>query len=490
MSKIKKEVCWRLDLSAITILWLVGLLLRLALLALFPFDGLYGQDAYAYYDFARQLQHFAPGAFYWPWGYPLVLAGGLALFGAQPEAGQLINVLLGAALAPLTYFLARQVGCGMGGAFVSGILMAVCGQALQSSLVLMSDIPALCWALLSAVLWGHYGHNGRARGLWLAAFLLAFAGITRWLYLILTLPWLGALLTARPIRWRHILIAGLIGGLVLAAQIIISRSSGAPALQHYDVDQWDLQHAGERSFDNPDGHFEYALTNAAFYAAPFYDAYYFAPILTPFLLIGAFAIIRRRAAAILLIGWAALPYLFLIGIPFQNVRFPLIVFPAVSVLAGFGAEVITRWLKRRPMCLRAIVSAVLGVWMLVGMGLTLRASLEVIGPFIARQQQDKITAQWAQQHIPTGRTLYAFGLTLTLRHYTDLDVLELYYETPDSLAARWISGRADYLLLNAWSVENQWAGLSPQIAYHWLRDVRGLAPIGRHNNYWLFRVKG
>lgn len=476
------------DLSAMTLLWLVALLSRLALLALFPFDGLYGQDAYAYYDFARQLQHLAPGTFYWPWGYPLVLAGGLTLFGAQPEAGQLLNVLMGAALAPLTYALARQVGCGLSGALVSGLLMAVCGQALQSSLVLMSDIPALCWALLSAVLLRRYQQTGRARWLWLAAFLLAFASVTRWLYLILALPWLGTLLTTRPSRWRHIAAAGVIGGVVLAAQIIISRSSGAPALQHYDIDQWNLQHASERSFDNPDGHFEYVATNAAFYAAPFYETYYLAPVFIPFVLIGAASVIRRRDIGILLIGWAALPYLFLIGIPFQNIRFPLIVFPAVAVLAGVGTDTLSHRLKNTPPQWR-MAAAYAGV-LVTGLGLTLRASHEVIGPFIARQQQDKITAQWAQQHIPAGRAVYAFGLTLTLRHYTELDVIELYYETPKSLAARWIPGQADYLLLNTWSVENQWAGLPPQIAYHWLRDRRGLAPIGRLNNYRLFRVNG
>jgi len=62
---------------------LLGLLLALpagVIAAVRGFDGLYGQDAYAYFDYGavsvrQSILHLAPlEAFYWPPGYPLLVA--------------------------------------------------------------------------------------------------------------------------------------------------------------------------------------------------------------------------------------------------------------------------------------------------------------------------------------------------------------------------------------------------------------------------------
>ena len=45
---------------------------------------------------------------------------------------------------------------GEGGALLAGLLMACCGQVVQSSLVVMADVPALFWATLSAVSLGEH----------------------------------------------------------------------------------------------------------------------------------------------------------------------------------------------------------------------------------------------------------------------------------------------------------------------------------------------
>jgi hypothetical protein len=113
-----------------------------------------------------------------------------------------------------------------------------------------------------------------------------------------------------------------------------------------------------------------------------------------------------------------------------------------------------------------------------------------VDTFIADQQRDKDAAAWAAEQVPAGATLYTFGLTLTLKHYTTLDVYEIFYETPETLAERWVRGREDYLLLNVWNIENQWAGRGPQFDYYWLRDTRGMVEMGRYGNYTLFRVQG
>jgi 4-amino-4-deoxy-L-arabinose transferase-like glycosyltransferase len=483
----------RLDLSLNLALFVGSLLLRTLLLFPSGFDGLYGQDAYAYYDFAHDLltEGNVSEPFFWPLGYPLLLAAALALFGAQPATGQMLNVVLGALLSPAVYVLSRQLRMERAGALTAGILMAVCGQALQSSLVLMADIPALAWAMLSAIALWVYLRNGERRWLMSAALLLALASITRWLYLSLAIPWGLALLLARPVRWRDVLLAVFPAAIILALQVLYSRQSPYPTFNHAWVQGWSIANAFRREFVNVDGHFRYEVENWRFYAMPFYDAYYLAPVFTPFLFLGALALIRRenRAPLGMLAGWALLPYVFLAGIPYQNVRFPLIVFPAAAIVVGAGLDAALRWIQYRPYLFRWGL-AVAALVVLLGARHTLVTAEAIVGTFITNQQRDKETAQWATGQVPAGATLYTFGLTLTLQHYTSLDVYEIYYETPDTLAARWQPGQDDYLLLNVWNIENQWAGREPQIAFHWLRDRRGLVELGRYGNYTLYRVEG
>src|SRR5436309_74067 len=118
----------RLDLWLMLALFAASLALRVALIAPTHFDGLYGQDPYAYYDFAQELRQDIqtgqpPGPFFWPLGYPAMLAAVFAVFGVQPATAQALSLVLGALLTPLTYALARQMQAGRIGALIAAILM-------------------------------------------------------------------------------------------------------------------------------------------------------------------------------------------------------------------------------------------------------------------------------------------------------------------------------------------------------------------------------
>src|SRR3954447_22455836 len=79
------------------------------------FDGLYGQDPYAYYDYAvgplrTALLHLSPPPpFFWPPGYPLFVALASLVVGIAPQAGQLVSLTCGALAAVFTLRLAREV---------------------------------------------------------------------------------------------------------------------------------------------------------------------------------------------------------------------------------------------------------------------------------------------------------------------------------------------------------------------------------------------
>jgi hypothetical protein len=491
----------RIDTSLLLLLFAGGILLRIILLAPTGFDGLYGQDAYAYYDFAGELraaisQGRAPGDFFWPLGYPALLAATQTVFGTQPTTAQTITIIMGTLLAPLVYVLARQMGSGISGGLVAAVVMGICGQAIQSSLVIMADIPALFWATLSAVLlWLYQANPLRPRSTAVtavAAFTLALACISRWLYLALLIPWAIVLLLAwnGRIRWRASLFAIVAALLIFLPQLAYSRTNPYPVLNHAWVEGWSPANIFRQTFNNVDGHFEYATINALYYAKPFYDAYYLAPVFTPFLLLGLWRLLREKrfAALLMLLTWILLPYIFLAGIPYQNIRFPLIVFPAVAILAGCGLEYAAQFIGRftRPRYAYTAFS----VLIIFGAVYSLDVDVHTIRDFIAHQQEDKQVAAWAGERVPAGATIYTFGLTLTLQHYTSLNVRELFYETPTTLNQKWTPGQADYLLLNIWNIENQWVGLDPQFDYHWLRDIRGIIRLGKNGYYTLYRIKG
>ncbi|MEP7291550.1 MAG: phospholipid carrier-dependent glycosyltransferase [Chloroflexota bacterium] len=481
----------RLDLWLMVGIFALSLALRLAFAA--NFDGLYGQDPYAYYHFAGDLRsalgnHSALEPFFWPLGYPALLALSFTIFGTTPLTAQAVNILLGALLPPLVYVLARQIGAKRLGALAAGLIVAGCGQAIQSSIVVMADIPALFWATLTAVTLLYYCRADQRRWLVIAALTLALACITRWLYLALIPVWLAALLlTWRGIRWRDSLAAGAAAALVLLPQAAVSVQSPYPVLNHAWVEGWQPGNALSHQFDNADGHFDYAQINALFYAQPFYDAYYLAPLFAPFVLVGIWSMRRQRPKLALLLGWALLPYLFLAGIPYQNIRFALILVPPVALLVGVGLETLFSHpnLVLRSVSLRRSAFAAL---LIAGLIFTIRADQPIIESFVAHQLSDKNAVQWAILHIPADARLYAFGLTLPLQTYAPFEVHELYNETPDTIAGLQADGKAGYLFVNVWVIAHQWAGRPLEATYDWLRDEVGLEYLDRTGNYILFRI--
>src|SRR3954469_10179782 len=90
----------RAELSLICALFAISLLMRLLLVLPMHFDGLYGQDAYAYYDYAQNIRTslqtgVALKPFFWPLGYPTLLMLALDTAGTTPTVAQAVSILMG-----------------------------------------------------------------------------------------------------------------------------------------------------------------------------------------------------------------------------------------------------------------------------------------------------------------------------------------------------------------------------------------------------------
>jgi 4-amino-4-deoxy-L-arabinose transferase-like glycosyltransferase len=366
------------------ILFLIALLIRLTAIFFWQFDGLYGQDAYAYLRQAVAITQTLPYGqppptdFFWPNGYPLLIAFWMLFVGQTAWAGQLAALFCGAALAPLVFFLSRDlffennlmVIRNIRTGLLAGFIVAVAGQPILSSVVIMADMPALFWATLATSLVVravNLGNSGELRGtqgnskevfspappllcssallFFAAGVALALAIISRWLY-VLIVPALGfyvifnywnkASFAFQFKKWSPLL-AVCSGALILAPQLWLSLNK-PEGLAHSWLLGWSPAHFFQREFENIDGHFLYALPNFIFYAQPAGHPAYIFPLLGLAALWAIWRLgqTRQWGTLILLLGWAIPVYLFLAGIPYQNFRFGLTLYLPLVILTGYG----------------------------------------------------------------------------------------------------------------------------------------------------------
>ena len=522
MKRLWRDPDWLIALG----LFVFALGLRAFMLVAYPFDGLYGQDAYAYYDYAGQMRDSlirgqSLPAFFWPLGYPLHIVAAMAIVGAQSLAGQIVSVIAGALISPLTFALAHEALLQIDphrarrAGVIAGLIVAVAGQLMISSLSVMSDATGLAWATASAWLTLRYARTLRPGTLALAAFTLSIAVITRWVFGLLALPWAICVLLAWRRSWASVglprgfmlgVMVVAIGGSIVGTQLLLGESHTGDL----QVVGWDLSNAFRSTAINSDGTFKYPMPIGLFYAQPLIHPAFLFPLLAPLWLVGLWSLAPHlhRAArgsaqvqmlarsllasglglgrtdsptGALLIGWPLVVYGFLAGIAWESARFPLAFFPPLAVWAGLGFDRIwedrSTW-RRGLSALTTIAVVGAFVW-----------SMRVVNNFVLQNKNANLArAQRIVEQLPRGTHVITFGLTMTLRRYTDLDAIEIYTETPATLADRVCGRDAVYLYLDVANIEQQWAGLAPEINTRWLRDGPGLEMIDQFEGYTLFKV--
>ncbi|MBI3914977.1 MAG: oligosaccharide flippase family protein [Chloroflexi bacterium] len=474
-------------------IFVAALAFRLAAKSSFQFDGLYGQDAFAYLDYSRALgsalaQFQIPPPFFWPLGYPALVA--LASIFVSIETGaQMVSLIAGALTASLTFLLTQEILRDhprvLAAGIIAGLMVASAGQFLISSISAMSDAAGLFWALMSAYAFARFARADSPRWIAVAGLALGCAIMTRWTFGLLAPVWIAALVAENK-NWRKAItrimrfILPLIAA--LASQIALMLIHAARGTSAYLGDiqtvSWNLTNAWSNEITNGDGHFIYALPVAAFYAQTLAHPSFIFPSLTPFILIGAWALRRARCFLILLGGWILAIWFFLAGIAWENPRFALAFLPPLAILAAIG---VTRFVDRVPHARRwtyALVGASLALTFVIGF----RGAQE----FVAAQQLDRAIARWAIHKLPPHATVITFGITQTLKHFTAFDVIELYDETPESVCAIAETRDDVFVLVNPANLETQWRGFAPQINFDALRARGRFEPIAQSGAYTLF----
>jgi hypothetical protein len=485
---------------ALILLFVVSLALRIYPVLALHFDGLYGQDPFAYYSYGQQLRatvaHAQPlGLFYWPLGYPVLVALSFVFTGEQPLGPQIVSLIAGALVSVLAYLIAVEVARHLGkparfarlAGLVAWVVTAVCGQLIQSSMVIMADASALMWASLSTWSLLVYGRSRHSGWIALSAFALAWATMTRWQYGTLALPWVLYVLLNRPFIIHHAALAVIVGLITLSPQIAYTIQHPYPFIGHEWLQGWSVSNAFARDFVTADGTFHYDQSPAQYYAQPFTYVYYMSPLLLPLLIIGLI-LLARQTAFIVLFGWFVVQYGFLAGIPYENIRFALALFPPTAVCVGLGTAWVIVDLKISTWSRILTISAV-SLVIIYGSLATLRSSAPIINSFVTAKDADLASARWVEQQIPEqNATVYCLDLLLTMEHYTLLHPVQIYQMTTDTLRDQLQHTHPAYAVFNLSTTEHQWYGQSPWIIYHWLLDNPGMTQIGMFGNYTLYRI--
>lgn len=478
------------------------------------FDGLYGQDPYAYYNYATgparaSLLALRPlPAFFWPPGYPLLVALASLVVGLTPLAGQLVSVLMGAAAVLFTGLLAEEAWARPASKrepwvpLAAALLVACQPQMWQSSAVVMADTTGLAAAALGAWALARYARVRRGPWLVVAAVGLAFAILARWIYGLAAVAggvyvlWLllrPARLTEAPRpagrAWLHALAAAAVA-LVILAPLLSPADAGptaptvesAPFAGSFEVYAWHPLNALRREFTTTDGLLSYRLPNGLYYAVAPAHRYYFTPLLAALLLPGLWtALTRGRRTLGWLLLWAGLVYAFHAGAPWQNFRFTLAYLTPLAVVAAVGLDTMLSWWGRR---WRQAALVVFGL----GLAAMLFSAVTLTQSFITRKQADLATVQQVEALLPPGAQLLTFNLTFTFQHYSALDTHELFYLSTAHLPGLLADGRPTYVLVDEANIAAQWGNEPLGATYRWLRNVRGLEPVAAFGTLTLARV--
>lgn len=521
----------------------ISLAWRLVLLAVYPFDGLYGQDAYFYLDATRRLEAAwsDPARFWnwltaagtpptseWPLGYHLQMALASLLTGPGPASGQVVSLVAGTLTPALTAILflllvssSETAGTAptpfpnICGALIAGLAVGLSPLSVRASLVVMSDMAACMWATAGMVLVVVYSEGGAARtGRGLAAGLCTgIASITRYVYPLLLVP---EMLHIAVTKWQAgkrtwewlvkacrasapvVVPVVVLSGLQLVYDQLHPPGSGPSPV----IGNWSPGHAFQNVFEGPDGHLVYREPPVVYFLLrPFASTSMLGPLPGLLVVAGLFSILRRRATRTwpATVGWW-LPFaLFYSGNIYQADRFVLSYLPPLGVLAGLGASALIGWAARS----RAVTPAwapglaVLGLAGLLGLAPLAQASFRDFDA-LYRVKQDYLAATRCLEPFENGDggpppPVLSFAVTFTIREYTGIEPNDLYYQTPDSLRSLLSGSRGDtegYLVLPLAGFEQQWGNEALGATYHELQRAYTLEPLNcPGTTFSLFRIR-
>jgi hypothetical protein len=393
----------------------------------FGFNGLYGQDAYAYLLYAREWKSFflggeTPGSFFWPPNYSIVSAL-LALFvKTEFYSLQLISLL---SMIVIGWLLDRwirkaySVDIELRIVYVS-LAFLLSPYMFRLGMQSMSDMFAMMLVLASFYHLWRFIEAGEFRSLLFWSFFSGLAITTRYPTVIVLFPSIVfvvfRLLANKQLgRFAMGLMVGLTP-ILLAIWWMLGSGGIHNDIQNLLQNDWSITNFVRTEFHRGDTNSNFILPNLLFNLSAFVHpgTLFFGVFLLPF----AFKGLKTDLFRLLVLSTILIYGLFLSGIPFQNSRvmtftYPLIVMFLVPAFLRFS-----EWLKSKNLPLKTVFFLAV----VFQTGLCARA----MQPSILYNQFERELAAWIASEFPK-TTVYTSSYSQLFDVYeTGNSVVQIY----------------------------------------------------------------
>jgi 4-amino-4-deoxy-L-arabinose transferase-like glycosyltransferase len=433
------------------------------------FDGLYGQDSYAYLMQLKSIENHELQNQFYP---PVYAFAGSILNTFLHNGGyslQWVSLLSWWGSAVLLFTILKANHTSRHTTMLVVVCFLFCPLLTRMGVLAMSDALSAFMGLL-AVYCGLYSkHKFRLSFFFIFA---SLAVLTRYALAVVLIPILVNVLVDlyREKSWRVRIFSGvgiLIGTLMLWFNFeFFTTSEGS--VQHNWLRLWNIGNFFARDFSHQDGTLHYSLPNLLYVFQSLYHPKFFLLFLPclPFIRKEDFQSLQAK-----LVCCSILLYLlFLAGIPFQNERFLLPSFPFVIILF-FPA------LDRLCNRLGSFSSTLLFL-----IGLQLFISWYWLSPILER---NKLERSLAKNMTPfQGVPLYSFDVDIAL------EARGLQFEFRNLWKENYSSYKTNGLVLfNPSKFETQWKGKNPMLNWEKLSKSEKLKLVAEFEQGWkLYRI--
>ncbi len=460
--------------------WVLFPLSLFILVRLVEFQGLYGMDSFAYYFYAEDLQAYweggqAPGPFFWPKLFPILIA----------VVGQVMPLNLAGQVVSLSALIGT--GCFVGKMikllfkesdfvnFYALIAIVFSPYLFRSGLQIMSESMA-CFGFSACLYFGFlYIKHDKLKDLGLALLFALIAVFTRYAAIIPLIPF-GLCLIWETWTKKNKLALMVIGvGMILTLLFSFICLDIESILSHHFLEEWSVNNFFKRNFPSDTKH-QLASLGFSYPNIVYYPLIVFHP---GFFILGIpllfFAFVKKqqlgKIAKKTLIPIFLFNTLFLMGTSFQGDRYQffsfivlvVLLFPSFSFLVKLSSN---------------LFSNLLILFLLFQIGLCGLA----IWPSVQRSQLEKIIAEKVIQQKQT--KLYTFEMDLSMKYFTEKEVEGLWQEGPIELKQEAL------LLFNPAKFEQRFKGKWINNNWNQIRGDYELVEIETFSQGWkLYRIE-
>lgn len=440
----------------------------------FNFEGLYGQDSYAYAQYAERWKAFLldgehPGDYAWPLLYPILGAILSILTNTAPSLSlQLISVI---ALSSNSYLLYRLLNhINSKGKLIStilSVLLFLSPYYFRSGFVVMSDQLASFFVLFSYFCFYRIT-KGDKQYIYLLFFAASLSIMTRYpTFILIFLPCILTLVNERK-NWKLLLPGLALSTIPFLPHFLIRIDQTSEFLNHGALTTWSLQHFFMSTFETNYGTMAFTTPNVL---------YILSPLLYPgFTLLGIIAMWRLAkhnwTYFMYITGLSILFYLlFLGGIQTQNMRYFIIAFPLIFTLFSLAISAISVSKNR----------------LLIGSTFLLGSQLLLSGYALSKTVSANTLEKRIAHYFNTQEEMvvYSFGLDVSLQHYCKQQSFITLHEKEQLSPIK-----STFLLANESWKHDRLSHAAPGIIYNKLDQEQRLTQIKSFDKGWvLYRIE-